>query len=119
MKRVRTMSVAVLAVAATAVGSFAGPSPAGAAKKPATITVLVTNDDGGAAPGVDAPVEALRQGKNTKVGVVAPATNKTGAGSATTPGVLATQPAPTASGYAATGVEGFPADTVTAALDQL
>src|SRR3954470_7612819 len=119
MKRVRTMSVAVLAVAAAAVGSFAGASPAGAAKKPATVTVLVTNDDGVAAPGIDALVEALRKVKNTKVVVVAPATNQTGAGSATTPGVLATQPATTASGYSATAVQGFPADTITAALDQL
>jgi len=119
MKRVRTMSVAVLAVAAAAVGSFAGASPAGAAKKPATVTVLVTNDDGVAAPGIDALVEALRTAKNTKVVVVAPATNQSGAGSATTPGTLVTQPATTASGYTATAVQGHPADTITAALDQL
>ena len=35
------------------------------------------------------------------------------------PGTLTTPPATTASGYEATAVTGFPADTVTAALDQL
>jgi 5'-nucleotidase len=95
-------------------------SPAGAAKKkPATLTVLVTNDDGVSAPGIDALVEALRTVKNTKVVVVAPATNQSGTGGSTTPGPLTTQPATTASGYAGTAVQGFPADTITAALDQL
>ena len=51
--------------------------------------------------------------------MVAPATNQTSTGGATTPGTLPTAPATTASGYAATAVQGYPADTVTAALDQL
>ena len=37
----------------------------------------------------------------------------------TTPGTLPTAPAKTASGYSATAVTGYPADSVTAALDQL
>jgi 5'-nucleotidase len=119
MKRVRTAPVALLGVAAMAAVSFLGAQPAAAAKKPATITVLVTNDDGVSAPGIDALVEALRTVKNTKVVVVAPATNQSGTGSNTTPGTLTTQPATTASGYTATAVQGFPADTITAALDQL
>ncbi len=81
--------------------------------------MLVTNDDGVGAPGIDTLVEALRTQKNTKVVVVAPATNNTGAGGKTTPGTLTTAPAKTASGYDATAVTGFPADTITAALDQL
>ncbi len=81
--------------------------------------MLVTNDDGVAAPGIDALVEALRTVKSTKVVVVAPATNQSGTGGNTTPGTLVTQPATTASGYEATAVQGFPADTITAALDQL
>jgi 5'-nucleotidase len=64
-------------------------------------------------------VEALRTQKNTKVVVVAPATNQSGKGGATTPGTLVTAAATTASGYEATAVEGTPADTITAALDQL
>ena len=119
MKRVRTASVALLGLAAVTVGTIAVAPPAGAAKKPTTITVLVTNDDGVSAPGIDALVQALRTSKNTKVVVVAPATNQSGSGGKTTPGTLTTQPATTASGYQATAVQGYPADTVTAALDQL
>lgn len=84
-----------------------------------TLDVLVTNDDGFDAPGLDAVVEAVRVLPNTRVTVVAPATNKSGQGDKTTPGTLVTRDVKTASGYAATSVDGFPADTITAALDQL
>jgi 5'-nucleotidase len=121
MRRFRSAPLAALVLAALASASVATATPASAAKakKPATITVLVTNDDGVGAPGIDALVEALRKQKNTKVVVVAPDSNKTNTGGQTTPGMLVTKPATTASGYAATAVEGFPADTITAALDQL
>src|SRR5204863_127728 len=76
-------------------------------------------DDGVSSPGIDALAKELRTVKHTKVVIVAPATNQTSAGSQTTPGALVTEPATTASGYAATAVQGFPADTITAALDQL
>ena len=63
--------------------------------------MLVTNDDGVAAPGIDALVEALRTVKNTKVVVVAPDANQSGTGGNTTPGTLPTAAATTASGYEA------------------
>ena len=88
MKRVRTASVALLGLAALTAGTIVVAPPAGAAKKPTTITVLVTNDDGVSAPGIDALVQALRTSKNTKVVVVAPATNQTSTGGKTTPGTL-------------------------------
>ncbi len=121
MRRIRSASLAAVVVAALAGGTVAVATPASAAKakKPATITVLVTNDDGVGAPGIDTLVEALRTQKNTKVVVVAPDTNKSGSGGNTTPGPLTTAAATTASGYEATAVTGFPADTITAALDQL
>jgi 5'-nucleotidase len=120
VSRLRSAPLAAITVLALSAGSGALATPAGAAtKKPATLTVLVTNDDGVAAPGLDALVEALRAAKNTKVVVVAPADNKSGTGSSTTPGTLITAPAKTVSGYDATAVQGFPADTITAALDQL
>ncbi len=121
MSRVRSTAFAVFVISALATASAAGASPAAAAKakKPATITVLVTNDDGVAAPGIDSLVQALSKAKNTKVVVVAPAENQSGTGGKTTPGTLTTTAATTASGYEATAVVGFPADTVTAALDQL
>jgi len=121
MRRIRRASLAALAVTTLAAASVAAATPASAAtaKKPATITVLVTNDDGVGAPGIDTLVEALRKQKNTKVVVVAPDSNKSGAGGKTTPGTLPTAAATTASGYEATAVTGWPADTITAALDQL
>jgi 5'-nucleotidase len=120
MRTLRRASLAALTVTALASTSIALAGPASAAKKkPATITVLVTNDDGVSAPGIDALVEALRTQKHTTVVVVAPATNQSGKGGATTPGPLTTAAATTASGYEATAVQGTPADTVTAALDQL
>ena len=113
---------ALLLTASIAVPAATG-TPAGAAaptkKAKPTITVLVTNDDGVAAPGIDAVVEALRQEKKTKVVVVAPATNQSGSGSKTTPGGAPGAPATTASGYEATAVTGFPADAVDHALDVL
>ena len=119
MARLRSAPIAVLTMLTLATAPALLASPAGAAAKPKPITVLVTNDDGVAAPGIDAMVEALRKVKNTKVVVVAPAGNQSGTGGSTTPGTLVTQPATTASGYTATAVQGFPADTITAALDQL
>jgi 5'-nucleotidase len=121
MRSIRRASLAALILTALASASVvtAGPASAAKAKKPATVTVLVTNDDGVGAPGIDVLVEALRKQKNTKVVVVAPDTNKSGAGGKTTPGPLTTTPATTASGYEATAVTGWPADTITAALDQL
>ena len=88
MRRFRSASLAALVLTALASASVATATPASAAKakKPATITVLVTNDDGVAAPGIDTLVEALRKQKNTKVVVVAPDSNKSGSGGKTTPG---------------------------------
>jgi 5'-nucleotidase len=119
VRRFRSAWLAAPVVCALAITSVAAAGPAVAAKKPATITVLVTNDDGVAAPGIDTLVQALRKMKNTKVVVVAPAANHSGAGGKTTPGPLTTRPATTASGYQATAVQGYPADTIAAALDQL
>jgi 5'-nucleotidase len=121
MRRSKSAILATLVASALAAGSLATAAPALAAKakKPAKITVLVTNDDGVDAPGIDALVQALSKVKNTKVVVVAPATNQTNTGGSSTPGTLVTAAATTASGHEATAVQGFPADTITAALDQL
>jgi 5'-nucleotidase len=91
--------------------------PGTAAEKPPTLRVLVTNDDGVAAPGIDALVQGLRKLDRVQVTVVAPADNKSGTSDMTTPGTLATNQTTTASGYPAIAVQGFPADTVNFALD--
>jgi 5'-nucleotidase len=81
--------------------------------------IVVTNDDGVAAPGIDALVTALRGVQGVHVTVVAPAKNQSGTGSKTTPGTLTYTSTKTLSGYPATAVNGYPADTISVALDQL
>lgn len=82
------------------------------------ITILVTNDDGVEAEGIDSVVEALDERDGVEVVVVAPAENQSGSGQKTTGGELVATPSTTASGYEATAVDGFPADAVIWALGE-
>jgi 5'-nucleotidase len=117
----RFTRIATVVVAITAgLGIGAGVTPAAGAPdapKPPTLRVLVTNDDGVAAPGIDALVQGLRKLDRVRVTVVAPADNKSGTSDMTTPGMLTSSQTTTASGYPAVAVQGFPADTVNFALD--
>jgi 5'-nucleotidase len=83
------------------------------------LSVLVTNDDGVTAPGIDALVEGLRATPGIEITVVAPAGERSGSGGRTTEGPVATSEVTTASGFEAVAVDGFPADTVRVALDEL
>ena len=83
-----------------------------------TLQILVTNDDGVSADGIDAVVEGLRMVPNVKVTVVAPATNQSGKGGSVTGGTLVATDATTKSGYPAKAVAGTPADTIIWAIDQ-
>ena len=85
----------------------------------AVITVLVTNDDGVKAPGIDAMVQALRKVSGITVKVVAPSTNQSGAGGKTSPGSVTFTNTTTASGYPAVSVNGTPADSANVAFNQL
>ena len=86
-----------------------------------TLRILVTNDDGVMAPGIDAVVEALRTNPENELVVSAPAMNRSGSGDSTTmtPPPLDATSATTASGFPATAVDGFPADSVLYALENL
>jgi 5'-nucleotidase len=108
--------VAAVLLAALVALPLVGAQPVGAAA-PKRLTILVTNDDGVAAPGIDLLVQRLRKLKNVRVVVVAPAENKSGSGDQTTPGELTVTRTTTASGIKARAVDGFPADTVIWALD--
>jgi 5'-nucleotidase len=79
---------------------------------PDPLRILVSNDDGFAADGIDFAVEALRTLPNAEVTVSAPATNQSGTGGTTTPDPLTATDDVTASGYAAKAVQGTPADSV-------
>jgi 5'/3'-nucleotidase len=86
-----------------------GGSPSTAAEP---FRVLVTNDDGVGAPGIAALVDALGTNPHLDVTVIAPATNQSGSGDSITTAPLTVAPAATASGFAATAVDGYPADSV-------
>jgi 5'-nucleotidase len=96
---------------ASVVGLGVGASASGASS-PKPLTVLVTNDDGYSAPGINAAVQALRSLPDTRVIVVAPLTNQSGTGAKVTTGKLVVSKGKTASGYPAVAVHGYPADTV-------
>jgi 5'-nucleotidase len=136
MRRTRPLSVVLLAAALSLVAAGCGGSEgssddttgsggtdAAGTSTPATTTppplrILVTNDDGVGADGIDAVVEGLRRLPGVEVVVVAPATNQSGTASKVTDGPLTATDASTKSGYPAKAVQGFPADTIVWALDQ-
>jgi 5'-nucleotidase len=112
------------AAVAACVGSLAACSSAKTAATTTTtapglktLTILVTNDDGVGAPGINAVVQGLRALPHTQVTVVAPLTNQSGTGGKTTKGKLVVTRATTASGYPAEAVHGYPADTIVWAID--
>jgi 5'-nucleotidase len=114
--RRRLVATVVSALFVSALAITAAPASAGSKQQP--FRILVTNDDGVTAPGIDALVEGLGKLPGVKVTVIAPAENQSGTGSNTTPGELVTTETETASGYPAVAVNGFPADTVVYAIDQ-
>ncbi|MBW2381540.1 MAG: survival protein SurE [Deltaproteobacteria bacterium] len=85
------------------------------------LRILITNDDGVGADGIDAIVEALRDDPNSEIIVSAPATQQSSTGDSTTetPPPLEATETTTASGYPATAVMGFPADSVIYGLENL
>ena len=70
--------------------------------------ILVTNDDGVGADGIDALVQGLSGVPGVEVTVVAPATNQSGKGGAVTGGTLTATQTTTKSGHPATAVDGTP-----------
>jgi len=112
----KKISLAIALVSALAVLPAASAS---AAKAPAPIKILVSNDDGVRADGINALVNALRKEPNVKLTVVAPAENKSGTGSSKTVGPLTASKTTTLGGFPAVAVNGFPADSVNYALDNL
>jgi 5'-nucleotidase len=124
--RLRAASVVVVLVLAVGACSSKGGSKLPLRSEQTTVTtgaatralrILVTNDDGFDAPGIDAVVQGLRTLPDVQVFVVAPAKNESGTGGKTTPGSLTVTTRRTGSGYPAKAVVGYPADTVRWAVD--
>jgi 5'-nucleotidase len=116
-RRFRALVAAVVVVGALGAQAAVPTGAAAGGSKPPTLRVLVTNDDGVSAPGIDALVSGVRKLERVNVTVVAPATNQSGAGDRTTPGQVPASEATTASGFPAIAVQGSPADAVNLALD--
>lgn len=85
---------------------------------PEVLRILVTNDDGYFAEGIDALVEGLLTLADVEVTVVAPLANQSGTGGNTSPGELVASDVALASGHPATAVDGFPADSIVWALER-
>ncbi len=83
------------------------------------LRIVVSNDDGIASPGLDQLVTALAELPDVDITVVAPAENQSGSSDKTTPGGVTYAAGVTASGVEGTAVNGFPADAVNVALDEL
>lgn len=96
--------------------SSASPETTEAAAEP--LSILVTNDDGYSAEGIDAVVEAL-VAEGHEVEVVAPLEQQSGTGGTFTEGAVESQEEETASGHPAIAVDGFPSDSVRVALDEM
>jgi 5'/3'-nucleotidase len=109
----------VLALAACGDDDDGGAAGTTTTEGPARLDVLVTNDDGFRAEGIDTLVEALRDVPGVEVTVVAPADQQSGTGGQETEGDVASSAGTTRSGYDATAVDGFPSDAVRVALGEL
>ena len=113
-------AVALLACDSGSSGGSGGNGGSGGSNE-GPLRILITNDDGVGAPGIDAVVEALKNDPNNAVTVCAPAENQSSSGDRTTPTPppLQATETTTAGGYPATAVDGFPADSVIYALENL
>ncbi len=121
MRRVSASIASALLLATVLIGCSSGSSTSSSTSTSAasrTIEILVTNDDGYSADGIDAVVEGLRALPGVHVTVVAPATNQSGKGSAVSGGMLSATDGTTKSGFNAKAVAGTPADTIIWAIDQ-
>jgi len=122
--RTATASALCLAIALGGCGSDdddGSGAPEGtsttAAEQP--LSILVTNDDGIGAVGIDVLVNRLLELDAVEVEVVAPAENQSGSSDKTTPGGAPYADGATASEVEGTAVDGLPADTIGVALDEL
>lgn len=89
-------------------------------KAAAPLKILVGNDDGYSAEGIDTLVTALQTLDDVEVSVVAPLTQQSGQGGKTTPDTeLKVTDVKTKGGYPAKAVEGYPADAINLAFDEL
>jgi 5'-nucleotidase len=116
----RRIAISLLIAAMISTGcSDSSDSTDNAAQSTPHLTILVTNDDGIGAPGIDSIVNTLLALENVEIKLVAPAENQSGSSDKTTDGEVVWADSATASGYAGIAVYGFPADSVRVAIEEL
>lgn len=121
-----TSVVLLLASCGSEGSDGADPAPEGNEAEETTTTVapvepleiLVSNDDGYSAEGIDALVVGLQELDDVEITVVAPLEQQSGTGGKTTEGPLAVTDVELASGYPAKAVDGFPSDSIRVAMDE-
>jgi 5'/3'-nucleotidase SurE len=136
-RRLATCIVALLALVSLSACSDsaaddAAPSTTGASEtEPVTVPegcadestgplrIVLVNDDGIINPAIDFMIERFSEIGDLDVTVVAPADERSGSSDQTTPGGASYHPATTPGGNPGYAVEGFPADAVGVALDDL
>lgn len=99
----------------------AGAAVAGEAEACGPLEIVVVNDDGVGSPALDLLAERLTADDRfeAEVTIVVPAGERSGTGDATTPGGAPHDEAATPGGAPARAVDGYPADAVAVALDDL
>lgn len=100
-------------------GGSGGTAGAGGGTPDVPLRILVTNDDGFQAEGINAVVEALAENPANEIIVCAPDVNRSGSSDMTDCGDLTAFEGETLGGFPATAVDGCPADAVNYALDNL
>ncbi len=112
-------SSAATVPAESATTSLSPSASTTAIAKPVELVVLITNDDGVEAVGLDVFARALGDLDNTTVHVVVPRENQSGAGDLESDGAVSTAPGRTINNVEATIVDGTPGDAVSWALRTL
>lgn len=120
------LAAAALAGCGSSGGSDAASDPTTKPAADTTTTVaaeplqiLVGNDDGYSAEGIDTLVTALETLDDVEVTVVAPLEQQSGTGGKRTDGDLAVTDVELASGHEAKAVDGYPSDAMRVAIDDL
>jgi 5'-nucleotidase len=93
--------------------------PAIVDEEPEALRILVTNDDGIDAPGIDSVVEGLKTLPDVELVIVAPAEDQSATGDQTSDVPPEAEEATTTSGEAGIAVDGLPADAVVHAFEEV
>lgn len=104
---------------AAVTSTTAAPTTTTEAPAPDPLRIVITNDDGVGAGGIDALVAAISAMDDVEVFVVAPAENASGSSDRMAEETVTYEDATTSGGFSAVAVAGLPADSVLVSLNEL